>query len=235
MKSRSGMWKIATLLIAALAVPLWTAAQDNPSPDNKPKLKKYRLIDLGTLGGPNSQVNGTPPPMINNEGTVAGLADTSSPCLYLGGQVSPAFKWQHGVLINMGLLPGGCFSLPNAINSKGMMVGAGDIGVIDPQTGQPELRADFRYDGPVVNRGRLAELTAWRTVSTAGAWQPRGRKHRSRPLGLWRHYRASLTNSVAWVCVARRSLGRSGNSGRAGFLWIGHQRPGTDNRIFVRQ
>jgi probable HAF family extracellular repeat protein len=53
----------------------------------------------------------------------------------------------------MGLLPGGCFSLPNAINSKGMMVGSGDIGVIDPQTGLPELRADFRYNGQIVNMG----------------------------------------------------------------------------------
>jgi probable HAF family extracellular repeat protein len=59
----------------------------------------------------------------------------------------------NGALINMGLLPGGCFSLPNAINSKGMMVGSGDIGVIDPQTGLPELRADFRYKGQVINMG----------------------------------------------------------------------------------
>jgi probable HAF family extracellular repeat protein len=51
------------------------------------------------------------------------------------------------------LLPGGCFSLPNAINSKGMMAGSGDIGVIDPLTGGPELRADFRYQGQIINLG----------------------------------------------------------------------------------
>src|SRR6516165_11537974 len=126
MKSRTWMWMSVVYLFAALAMPVGMAAQDNPLQDHKPKHHQYKLIDMGTFGGPNSQVNGTPPPMINNEGTVAGLADTSSPCLYLGGQVSPAFKWQNGVLVNMGLLPGGCFSLPNAINSKGMIVGSGD-------------------------------------------------------------------------------------------------------------
>lgn len=140
-------------VFVALAIPVSLAAQDNPSRDHKPMHRKYRLIDLGTFGGPNSQVNGGPPPMINNEGTVAGIADTSAPCPYFDALVSPAFKWQTGVLTNMGLLPGGCFSLPNAINSKGMMVGSGDIGVVDPQTGLPEIRADVRRDGQIIDLG----------------------------------------------------------------------------------
>ena len=134
---------IALIVFSLLAIQNQPAAQDNH--EDHHKHHHYQLIDMGTFGGPNSFVNGSPPPMINNNGVVAGEADTSTPCAYLGGLVSPAFKWEKGELINMGLLPGGCFSLPNAINSKGMMVGAGDIGVIDPQTGLPEIRADFRY------------------------------------------------------------------------------------------
>ena len=113
--------------------------------------------------------------MINNEGTVAGLADTSIHCSYFDASVSPAFKWQHGVLVNMGLLPGGCFSLPNSINSKGMMVGSGDIGVIDPLTGFPEIRADFRYKGQIINMGTfggtnsLAGYINLRGQATGGA------------------------------------------------------------------
>jgi probable HAF family extracellular repeat protein len=152
MKSRTWMW-ITVVYLFVLAMPVSMTAQNNPSLDHKPRHHTYQLIDLGTLGGPNSQVNGGPPPMINNEGIVAGEADTSTPCAYLGGFVSPAFKWEKGALINMGLLPSGCFSLPNSINSKGMMVGSGDIGVIDPLTGLPELRADFRYRGQVINMG----------------------------------------------------------------------------------
>ena len=143
MKSRTSILAIAMTLLAALALPGQLAAQHT----------RYKLVDLGTLGGPNSQVNGSPPPMINNRGVVAGLADTSESCSYLGGFVSPAFRWENGVLTDLGLLPGGCFSLPNSINSKGMIVGSGDIGVIDPVTGGPELRADLRYKGQIIDLG----------------------------------------------------------------------------------
>jgi len=153
MKSRTKMWKAAVCLLAVFPITVPLAAQVTPSPNQTAQHHKYRLVDLGTLGGPNSQVNGAPPPMLNNEGTVAGEADTSSLCSYFDGFVSPAFRWQRGKLIDMGLLPGGCFSLPNSINSKGMMAGSGDIGLIDPQTGLPEIRADFRYKGRIINLG----------------------------------------------------------------------------------
>lgn len=131
---------------------LLTAQQIRPG--GGPQHHKYKLIDLGTLGGPNSQVNGGPPPMINNRGVIAGEADTAEPCSYFDGFVSPAVRWDDdGVITNLGLLPGGCFSLPNAINSRGMMVGSGDIGVIDPVAGVPEIRADFRYKGQILNLG----------------------------------------------------------------------------------
>jgi uncharacterized membrane protein len=138
MKSRFLMLVAAIASLVTVAIPVSLAAQEHPT-----KHRAYHLIDLGTLGGPNSSVNGFVPPMLNNKGVVAGTADTSTPCAYLGGLVSPAFKWEEGTLINLGLLPGGCSSLPNAINSKGMMVGAGDIGVIDPQTGLPEIRTSL--------------------------------------------------------------------------------------------
>lgn len=140
------------VFIAACAMSQILAAQQI-APGGRTQHHKYKLIDLGTLGGPNSQVNGGPPPMINNRGVIAGEADTSQPCSYFDGVVSPAVSWDDGVITNLGLLPGGCFSLPNAINSKGMMVGSGDIGVIDPVTGVPEIRADFRYKRQILNLG----------------------------------------------------------------------------------
>jgi probable HAF family extracellular repeat protein len=142
MKSRTLMCVSAITLFAALALPVRLAGQHT----------HYKLIDLGTLGGPNSATNGSPPSMINNRGVVAGMADTTAPCGYLGGVLSPAVKWEKGVAINLGLLPGGCFSLPNSINGKGMIVGSGDIGVLDPVWG-PVIRADFRYKGHVIDLG----------------------------------------------------------------------------------
>ena len=91
--------------------------------------------------------------MINNRGMIGAEADTAEPCSYFDGFVSPAVTWDHGKLINLGLLPGGCFSLPNAINSQGVMVGSGDIGVVDPIAGVPEIRADLRYGGKVLSLG----------------------------------------------------------------------------------
>ena len=54
MKSRTWMWTTVVYLFAALAMPVGMAAQDNPSQDHKQKHHQYKLIDLGTFGGPNS-------------------------------------------------------------------------------------------------------------------------------------------------------------------------------------
>jgi uncharacterized membrane protein len=56
-----------------------------------------------------------------------------------------------------------------------MIVGSSDIGVIDPQTGLPELRADFFYKGQVINMGTfggtnsLANSINSRGQATGGA------------------------------------------------------------------
>ena len=70
----------ALTILAALAVPIWTAAQDSPSPDNKPKHHQYKVIDIGTFGGPNSFVptsflTEVGAQVISDQGTVAGAGD----------------------------------------------------------------------------------------------------------------------------------------------------------------
>ena len=83
MKFRAFTCIFAMTLFGALVIPVRLAAQHT----------RYKLIDLGTLGGPTSQVNGSPPPMINDKGVVAGEADKSTPCSYLGGFVSGSCCW----------------------------------------------------------------------------------------------------------------------------------------------
>jgi probable HAF family extracellular repeat protein len=148
MKFRSYFAASAVALVATAMLSVQVSAQRT----------RYKLVDLGTFGGPNSFINGDIPPMINNRGLVVGEAESSTPCPYAGGFVSdgvlaPAFIWQDGVLTNLGLLRGGCFTLPNSVNSKGMMVGSGDIGVIDNATGLPVIHADLRYKGQVLDLG----------------------------------------------------------------------------------
>jgi uncharacterized membrane protein len=143
-------------LIAALAMPVQLGAQN----------ARYKLIDLGTFGGPDSFVNGDPPSMINNRGAVAGAADTLTPCSYPGGfisrgLISPAFMWRDGVLTNVGLLPGGCFTLPNAINSNGMMAGSGDIGIMDETTGFRSSMLISGTSGKYLIWAHSGETVAW--------------------------------------------------------------------------
>jgi probable HAF family extracellular repeat protein len=140
------------LALVVISIGNLLAAQ-SASSNSKPRPQRYKLIDLGTLGGPNSFFNGGPPALINNRGMIGAEADTAEPCSYFDGFVSPAVTWDNGKLVNLGLLPGGCFSLPNSVNSRGMLVGSGDIGVIDPIAGVPEIRADLRYGGTILNLG----------------------------------------------------------------------------------
>src|SRR5437660_2326558 len=109
MKSRTLTPIIATTLFIALIIPAQLAAQHT----------RYKLIDIGTFGGPVSYIAGneTGHRQLNNRGIVAGTADISTPdpnagnpdlclnpdCFFL----SHAFLWQNGVLTDLGTLPGG--------------------------------------------------------------------------------------------------------------------------------
>src|SRR5215472_2714328 len=113
MKYRRSTCITAMTLFAALAIPVGLTAQEQQP--NKPQTR-YKLIDLGTFGGPTSYVVvnsiqvGT---VLNNRGTVAGWADTSTPdpyapnCFNFDCFVSHAFQSQNGTLTDLGVLPGG--------------------------------------------------------------------------------------------------------------------------------
>jgi len=68
---------IAITLLTVAATPVRSAAQST-SPEQKRQTPRYRLIDLGTLGGPNSAED-PEFPFINNRGVVVGFADTALP------------------------------------------------------------------------------------------------------------------------------------------------------------
>ena len=53
MKSRTLTWITATMLFATLAIPVHVAAQAQTT-----HFRHYKLIDVGTFGGPNSYING---------------------------------------------------------------------------------------------------------------------------------------------------------------------------------
>ena len=141
MKSHIRTWTIAALTILSLSAGM--AAQDNLSPNNKPKHQKYKLIDLGTFGGPASELttnngNGAGSLILSNQGTLTGSADTSVPdpyapnCYVATCFISHAFRWDNGVLTDIGTVPGANTSQGTAINDRGWIAGLLQPGIYDP-------------------------------------------------------------------------------------------------------
>lgn len=64
--------------LSALAAPIRLAPQAQLRNKQQPR---YRFVDLGTFGGPNSYLN-VPGAIINHAGAVVGDADTSVPDVF---------------------------------------------------------------------------------------------------------------------------------------------------------
>jgi len=134
----------AMTLLVALAIPVSLAAQEHPT-----KHDHYKLIDMGTFGGPASYilVNGYGNSILNNPGVLTGWAATSTPdpyapnCFDPDCYVSHAFQWKDGVKTDLGVLPGGYSSATGSINERGWIVGQSQNGIIDPLINLPETRA----------------------------------------------------------------------------------------------
>jgi probable HAF family extracellular repeat protein len=169
MKSSLSMYIAAVTLFAALAVPLQLAAQE--SHDQKPKHHRYKLIDMGTFGGPMSFINPTfnSVPALNSHGTTVGGSATSTPTtstsnfFVCGGplgavsNVFHAFAWQNGTVSDLGALPPeeeNC-SDAGSVNANGEISGTSEIGDIDPVLGVKELRALLWKQGDIINLGTL--------------------------------------------------------------------------------
>lgn len=142
-------------LAFALALPPQLAAQQ----------PRYKLIDLGTFGGPASYLtnpgNGRSILVLNNQGMVAGRASTSTPdpnapnCSDADCFLPHAFRWSDGVLADLGTLPGGNLSQASGINARGWVTVGGTNGEIDPLTGSPVFRSALWKEGQLIDLGTL--------------------------------------------------------------------------------
>src|SRR6478672_8161850 len=91
---------------------------------------RYRLVDLGTFGGPNSSET-VEFPYINATGMVVGFADTpAADPTNPGGFLPHAFRWQDGVLTDLGTIPDGLGSFAIWSNNRGQVVGLSGNGLI---------------------------------------------------------------------------------------------------------
>jgi probable HAF family extracellular repeat protein len=174
MKSARWMCTIAMALLVALAIPVGVAARGNQN-HNHHKDHHYKLLDLGTFGGPQSWVFGwnEVPGIMSNAGAVVGGANTSdsnpnypnyNPFMGLPFMLYPlnsdpfvehAFVSKDGALVDLGVLPGGYNSFAQWISGNGNVVGASENGGIDPLTGWPEIRSVLWREGQAFDLGTL--------------------------------------------------------------------------------
>ena len=146
--------RIAALLVA-LVIALTPLAAQQP---------RFRLVDIGTLGGPHSYgpINGFGIPLLNNSGVVGSWADTAIPdptpdcpnCF-----LAHAFRWKDGVISDLGALPGVNFSAAGSTNARGWMAGLSNSSTIDPYLGTPEIRAVLWKEGQIIDLGTLGSGT----------------------------------------------------------------------------
>jgi hypothetical protein len=164
MKLSTSILVSATLLFAALAIPTQMIGQEQLSAQQHREHSRYKLIDLGTLGGPASYFSNGNDGILNNQGTAAGWADTSAPdpyapfCFNPDCFVSHAFESRKGALTDLGVLPGGASSNAVWITANGLIVGTSENGQLDPLfPGFPENHAVTWQKGAITDLGTLPE------------------------------------------------------------------------------
>jgi probable HAF family extracellular repeat protein len=159
---RSVCFAVMALLVATLPPSVQLAAQEKQ--EQKIEYPRYKLIDIGTFGGPNDIINGPNLPILSRNGAYAGEAELSIPDPYAPNYCSDpdclvqhAQKWSHGVMTDLGTLPGvNLSSGATWVSSNGTIGGASENGRIDPLLGVPEIRAIlWTKEGRMINLGTL--------------------------------------------------------------------------------
>jgi probable HAF family extracellular repeat protein len=157
MKSEIFHKAVVVTLLAALALPIQMGAQARSSETHHANHHRYKLIDIGTFGGPDSYF--TFGVGLNNRGVAAGAAATSAPdpfnpiCIFPDCFVGHAFKWDHGVVTDLGALPGTNNSGIAGLNAHGTVVGVSENGLVDPVINFPELEAVVWKNGRIIDLG----------------------------------------------------------------------------------
>src|SRR5258706_1663381 len=137
-KSRMFTNIFAFTVFAALAMPVCGVAQNIATQEAKATHHHYKLIGVGTLGGPSSFFSGPILQILNNRGTFAVIANTPAanpnpgcnvPFSFPDCFVEHAAVWHDGTLLDLGVLAGGANSQTVAIGESGGIAGSSEKGL----------------------------------------------------------------------------------------------------------
>jgi len=125
-------------------------------------------LDLGTLGGPNSNISW---PNHSTRGEIVGIAETaemnplgeawSCSAFFFGpdGYICNGFAWRDGVMTALPPFPGGYNSYAAGVNNRGQVVGWAENGVYDPTCNhQPPVKQFLQFEAVIWGPG-LTEMT----------------------------------------------------------------------------
>ena len=151
MKSREWPLVFVIAILIALALPGQLAAQHT----------RYRLIDLGTFGGPASYLtdpgNGPSFLVLSDSGVLVGRSDTSTFDPIINDFRAHAFRWDDGALTDLGTPAGAVFSGASGVNARGWIAIDYSAGQIDPLTGGAIFRAALWQNGQFIELPTLGE------------------------------------------------------------------------------
>jgi probable HAF family extracellular repeat protein len=167
MNPRKVFFTVASIMIAALALPVWLSAQQQTE-DRMQKYvpHHYKLIELGTFGGPNSYFTFSNR-SLNRHGVASGFADTptalNSPFCLIDCFVTHTFLWKDGIMADLDALPeSNPGSAPNDINAKGVVTGLSYNGGTTPVFGGlPLFDAVVWKDGQIIDLGTFGGLLSY--------------------------------------------------------------------------
>lgn len=140
--------------------------------------RRGSFIDLGTLGGPNSNVQW---PGLNDLGMVVGISETAEDdsldetwsCRGFlrnssAGKVCRAFFWENNRMIALPTF-GGTHGFGTGINNLGQAVGWAETAVFDPTCNNTVQHLQFRAALWEPKRGRMKQLRPYPGDSTSAA------------------------------------------------------------------
>lgn len=224
MKSHAWMGATSVCLFVALAMPVGMVAQDSAAQNSTRKHHHYNLIELGTFGGPTSNMAGPPSRVLNSPGTAIGWADSKTPdpftpnCFDPTCSVQKSFIWQDERLVELPSLVSGASSAAFWENDHRWVVGVSETGSLDTDLETPQFAAVLWRDGYVRDLGTLggnsgvANAVNNRGEVVGGASNGVADEHSMLNFGFGPFPSNTQSRAFAWVDGALFDLGTLGGS-----------------------